>query len=194
MTSTSLASLAGLTSADFGVWAIKNDVTIPNSSQPPVFVMTYSAFAGGTQLTTSMPTGTAIYTGKMTGVLANTPIGGSDDVSGTVSLSADFTNGSITGQFTGIANVAGASTLPGTTAFSGSFADISLSSGAAVSGNSFSAPVATTSIPGASTAIMKGNFYGATANELAGTFTISVPSLGSPGAGLILIGSFGAKQ
>ncbi len=33
-----------------------------------------------------------------------------------------------------------------------------------------------------------GNFYGTTANEVTGTFTISVPS-----PGMILIGSFGAK-
>ena len=36
--------------------------------------------------------------------------------------------------------------------------------------------------------IMNGSFYGATANEIAGTFTISEPS-----PGMIFIGSFGAK-
>jgi hypothetical protein len=62
-----------------------------------------------------------------------------------------------------------------------------------ITGNSFSATVTTLSIPGATTMTMKGNFYGATANEVAGTFTISVPTPGGTGPGLILIGSFGAK-
>ena len=185
MTATSLWNTIPLASADFGMWAITND--IPNQPPSPVPVMTYSAYAGGT-LTSAMPTsGTVIYTGKMTGVLANTPIGGSDDVSGNVTLTVDFTNGTINGLFTTISNVAGVSTLSGTTAFSGTFADITLSGGI-VSGNSFSATIATTSIPGATNMIMNGSFYGATANEIAGTFTISEPS-----PGMILIGSFGAK-
>lgn len=186
MTGTSLASLVGLTSADFGVWAITNALASP---MPANSVITYSAFAGGTLLTATMPTiGTKTYTGKLTGVLANTPVGGSDNVSGDVSLTVDFASGTINGLFTAITNVAGASTLPGTTAFSGTFADIPLSGGT-ISGNSLSATVTTPSITGATTTTLKGNFYGSSANELAGTFTISVPT----GPGLKLIGSFGAK-
>ena len=74
------------------------------------------------------------------------------------------------------------------------FTDISLSSGTGIiTGNSFSATVTTPSIANATITTMTGNFYGATANEVAGTFTISVPTPGGTGPGLILIGSFGAK-
>jgi hypothetical protein len=169
--------------------------------------MTYSAFAGGTQLTTAMPTsGTKTYTGKMTGVLANSPLGGSDDVSGNVSLTVDFANGTITGGFPGglltnnVVTAPGVSTVnPLITTYTvyaplqslpnPLFGDIAVASGGSITGNGFSTALSTLSIPLATTMTMKGNFYGATANEIAGTLTISVPT----GPGLKLIGSFGAK-
>jgi len=202
MTSTSLGSSVGLVSADFGEWAIRDAVTPP---LPANSVITYIAFAGGTQLTTTLPTGTATYTGKMTGVLANTPIGGSDDVSGNVILNFDFTAGTINGSLSGISGIVttqGVSTItpcvyplsaPACTYAAYAppanvpFNDITLSNGT-IAGNSFSATIATPAITGATTMTMTGNFYGTTANEVAGTFTISVPS-----PGMILIGSFGAN-
>ncbi len=203
MTSTSLGSSAGLVHADFGGWAIRDAVTPP---MPANAVITYITFAGGTQLTTTMPTsGTATYTGKMTGVLANTPIGGSDDVSGNVTLNIDFGAGTISGSLglmPGVVTTPGVSTItpcvypvsaPACTytayapPLNVPFNDITLSNGT-ITGNSFSATVTTPAITGATTMTMTGNFYGATANEVAGTFTISAPS-----PGMILIGSFGAK-
>jgi len=197
------ASLLPLFSADFGRWAITDALPSP---YPTNAVITYIAFAGGTQLTTTLPTsGTATYTGKMTGVLANTPIGGSDDVSGDVILNFDFSTGTMNGTLglmPGIVTTPGVSTITPCvyplsapactyTAYASPtnvpFNDITLSGGT-ITGNSFSATVTTPAITGATTMTMTGNFYGTTANEVAGTFTISVPS-----PGMILIGSFGAK-
>lgn len=193
MTASSLAGTVtpSLTFSDFGIWAIQNVVPLAGS-QPPFRMMTYSAYEGGTQLTTTLPGGSVTYNGNLTGVLENSSVGGSDDVSGTVSLNVDFANGTVSGQLTNISNFPGASTLPGTTAFTGTFAPIVLSGGV-ISGNSFTATVATPSIVAPSVATLSGHFYGITASEIAGTFTISVPGQGTPGPGLTLIGSFGAR-
>lgn len=210
MTSSSLGGTAGLTSADFGMWAITNVVPPP---LPTNSVFTYSSYAGGAQLTATMPDiSSKTYTGKMTGVLANTPIGGSDDVSGNLSLIVNYASGSgtgtITGQFTGVNPQpwppGGSTITPCVWPVSASsctynlyapsqglpltFGDITVSG--TITGNSFTAIVTTLSVAGATTKTMTGNFYGANADEIAGTFIISVPS---PGPGLILIGSFGAK-
>ena len=215
MTSSSLGGTAGLTLADFGMWAITNAVPPP---LPPNSVITYSAYAGGAQPTATMPTiSSKTYTGKMTGVVAHMPIGGSDDVSGMVSLTVNYASGTGTisgslGLMPGITTAAGASTVtpcnwPVSAAqctyaayrswagLSWPFSDVSISIGTGnVTGSSFSATVTTPDIASATITTMTGNFYGANADEIAGTFTISVPSLGSPGPGMILIGSFGAKQ
>jgi len=52
MTSSSLAGAVGLSASDFGVWAIWDQV----AASPANAVITYSAYAGGTQLTPVMPT------------------------------------------------------------------------------------------------------------------------------------------
>ncbi|MDO8446764.1 MAG: transferrin-binding protein-like solute binding protein [Deltaproteobacteria bacterium] len=220
MTATSLWNTIPLASADFGVWAITND--IPNQPPSPVPVMTYSAYAGGT-LTTTMPNPIAItYTGKMTGVLSHSPIGGSDDVSGDVSLTVSYTGGTgtITGLITNITPLPGASTItPCVWPVAASsctyalyapseglpltFGDITVNG--TINGNSFTDPTVTTlsipaagtttiTSPGAGTRVMNGYFYGANADEIAGTFTISHVQSGTPGPGMTLIGSFGAKQ
>ena len=200
--------------ADFGVWAINNVV----GTQPTDSLITYSAYAGGSTATTSMtmPTsGTATYFGKMTGVLANTPVGGSENVSGDVTITVSFASGggTITAlTINNIANTPGsASTLTPcvyptaapactyavyapyeTPSLSSLFGDITLGTGS-VSGSSFSAVVSTPSVPNESIQLLQGHFYGPSANEMAGTFTISKPGLGVPSQGMILIGSFGAK-
>jgi hypothetical protein len=177
--------------SDFGKWAI-TDATLPATS-----MMTYITYGGGTQLTTTMPTsGSVSYFGLMIGILSNTPIGGSDNIAGYISLTATFTpgGGTISGTIHGIQTVSGFSTVTPYTGYAQPanipFNDITLSAGA-VTGNSFIATVTTPAITGATTMIMNGNFYGPSAGEVTGTFTISVPS---PGAGMILIGSFGAKR
>jgi hypothetical protein len=207
-------SLVPLSYADFGMWAINNVVgTLPADS-----LITYSAYAGGTTATTSMsmPTsGTATYTGKMTGVLTNTPVGGAENVSGDVTVSVSFSNGNgtITAlNITNITNAAGsASTIAPcvyptaaaactyavyapyeTPALPSSIAPVTLGTGS-FSGSSFSAVVSTLSVANASIVMSDGHFYGPAANEIAGTFTISKPSVGTPSQGMIFIGSFGAK-
>lgn len=204
-------SLIALSHSDFGMWAIKNVLT----SMPTNALITNVAFSGGTQLATTMPTsGTVTYQGKMTGVLSNTPVGGADEVRGNVNLSVNFATGTISGSMgslPGVATAAGVSTItpcvspvsaPSCTyavyaplhspVLPSTFGDITVNG--SVTGNSFSATLATPSIPGAITKTISGNFYGPNASEISGKFTLSETSLGSPGAGLILIGSFGAKQ
>lgn len=194
MTATSLGGTVTpvpLASSDFGVWAITHE-DIFSTGPSPVPLTTYSTYAGGALLTTLPITGTPTYTGEMAGVLADTPTGGSDDVSGHVSLAVS--GGTISGSVTNICTASGPSTLVAfNSCTSGTpFADITLTG--TISGNGFSGQATTASIAGATIQQMNGNFYGLTGDEIAGTFTISVPALGVPGPGLILIGSFGAKQ
>lgn len=195
LSATSLAGSVGLTWSDFGVWSIGDQLAAP---LPTNAVVTYSAFAGGTQLTTAMPaSGTATYTGAMTGVLAYTVIGGSDDVGGSTSLNVDFGAGTISGTISGITTAAGATTVSPyatyaplqTPPLSVPFSDITVSGGI-ISGNSFTATATSPTIGGATIMTIAGKFYGPSANELAGTFTISEAT---PGAAHILIGSIGAK-
>jgi len=210
MASSSLGGTAGLAVADFGVWAITNAVPLPLPSNS---IITYSTYASGAQQTATMPNiSSKIYAGKMAGVLAHIPIGGSDDISNAniVSLTVNYASGTgtITGQITGINPVPGASTItPCVWPLAASsctynlyapsqglplaFGNITVNG--TITGNSFTATVTTPSIVGATITTMSGNFYGANADEIAGTFTVSVPSLSIPGPGMILIGSFGAK-
>ncbi len=213
MTSTSLASSVGLTSSDFGEWAITN-ANIFSQGPSPVPLMTYVAYAGGTlpTLSTAMPTTTATYTGTMTGVLATDPlfipttIGGSDDVSGIVTLNLNFGAGTFSGLVSGITTTPGVSALLPTNVHTytyyaplqtpplpATFADIALSG--TISVTSFSGSATTPSITGAVIQQVSGNFYGPTGNEASGTLTISVLPIDVPPQppGLILIGSFGAK-
>ncbi len=192
MTSSSLAASVGLGASDFGVWAIWDQVALP---LPANSVITYSAYAGGTQLTSSMPTtGTASYTGKMTGVVAKTTIGGSDDTSGVALLNVDFAAGTISGTIAAITTAAGASTVQPYSGYAAS-ADVPIRdivlSGGVITGNSFTATATSQSFAGATTQTIKGQFYGTTANEITGTFTISDVS---PGPARIFIGSFGLKK
>ena len=128
----------------------------------------------------------------MTGVLSHSPIGGSDDVSGDVSLTVSYSGGTgtIIGQITNITPLPGASTITPCvwpldassctyTLYAPSeglpalFGDITVGT---INGNSFTAPTVTTlSIPtagtttiltpGAGTQAMTGYFYGASADE-----------------------------
>ena len=192
MTSTRLASTLGLSSADYGMWIIRDMLALP---MPTNAITTYGAFAGGAQASTTMPTlGTAVFSGTMTGVVATTTVGGSDDASGTVSLSVDFAAGTVTGTITGILTAPGVSTLTPYTVYAPAidnpFRDM-IVSGGVISGNSFTATVGSPTIPGAIHTTIRGTFYGATANELVGTFILSDAT---PGPAKIFIGSFGAKH
>lgn len=192
MTSTDLAGAVGLTAGNFGMWTIRDVLAVP---MPANAMTTYSTYAGGTVFPNTMPTaGTPTFTGKMTGELASTTVGGSDDVSGNISLTADFAAGTITGSISAITTASGVSTLTPYTGYAAPadipFNDMVISAGT-ISGNTFSATVTSPSIPGASATTLTGTFYGATANELTGTFVLSQPT---PGAARIFIGSFGAKH
>jgi len=192
MTSTSLASTVGLSSTDFGLWTIRDALASP---QPANAMTTYSAYAGGTQYPGTMPsTGSVVFNGQMTGELTKTTIGGSDDVSGTISLTVDFAAGTVSGSISSIVTTPGVSTLTAYTAYAAAadipFNDMVISAGT-ITGNSFTATVNSPSIAGATNTTLSGKFYGNTANELAGSFVLSQPT---PGPAQIFIGSFGAKH
>lgn len=192
MTSTSLAATVGLTASDFGMWTIRDQVPAP---LPANSVATYSAYAGGTQPTATMPsTGAASYTGRMTGVVAKTTVGGSDDVSGVALLNVDFAAGTISGTLPALLTAPGVTTVVAYPGYAAS-ADVPIRdivlSGGVISGNSFTATASSPSFAGAATQTIKGRFYGTNADEITGTFTISDPT---PGPARIFIGSFGLKK
>ena len=64
-------------------------------------------------------------------------------------------------------------------------------SGGSISGNSFTATATSPSFAGAATQSIKGSFFGNSAEEITGTFTITDPT---PGVARIFIGSFGLKK
>ncbi|HEX5361161.1 MAG TPA: transferrin-binding protein-like solute binding protein, partial [Fluviicoccus sp.] len=191
MTSLRLAGSVGLTAADFGVWTIRDVLAAP---MPANAITTYGAFAGGTALPGSLPgSGTVVFNGSMAGVIATTTVGGSDDATGTVSLTVDFAAGTVTGSISSIATTPGVSTLTPYSVYAPAidnpFRDMVISGGV-ISGNSFTATVTSPTIPSATHTTLRGTFYGTGANELAGTFVLSDPS---PGPGKTFIGAFGAK-
>lgn len=192
MTSGSQASTVGLTVSDFGMWTLRDQVPAP---LPANSVATYSAYAGGTQLTTAMPiTGLASYTGRMTGVVAKTTVGGSDDVSGVALLNVDFAAGTISGTLPALLTAPGVTTVVAYPGYAAS-ADVPIRdivlSGGVISGNSFTATATSPSFSGAASQTIKGQFYGTNADEITGTFTISDVT---PGPARIFIGSFGLKK
>jgi len=130
----------------------------------------------------------------MTGVVAKTIIGGSDDVAGVALLNADFAAGTISGTIAAITTAPGASTVQAYSAYAAStdvpIHDIVLSSGV-ISGNTFTATATSPSFAGAAPQTITGKFYGASADEITGTFTISDIT---PGIARIFIGSFGLKK
>ena len=174
----------GLQYSNFGFWVMD-----PPKETP--FVVTVGVFgSGGAAPTTTMPaSGTATYTGLVTGISHNS----SDHVpyilSGNLSMTANFApTNTITGSMTGMT-----STNAFIDAAAGSFNDVALSGGV-ITGNGFSG-TATAGAAGTSPASITagtvgrfiGHFYGPSANEVTGLWGM--------GNGSVQVrGAFGAKQ
>ncbi|HET7832770.1 MAG TPA: transferrin-binding protein-like solute binding protein, partial [Gallionella sp.] len=179
----------GLTYSNFGAWFM---TPLATGQQPYIA----SAWAGGTQFTTTMPTtGTATYNGISRGAAivdtAGTWIG--FDLTGNLALTASFTpsGGAITGSITGITAT---TVFAGQTFTAGSFNDIALSG--TITGNGFSGTAVAGTVPAGNAPIAiapdtagttAGHFYGPAANEVTGVWTMSTPTA-------FVAGSFGAKQ
>lgn len=182
----------GLTYSDFGEWSMKPTTTGAGTAS-------YSVWAGGTQLTSAMPTtGSATYTGITRGIslVANTPY----QLNGNLTLTANFTaaGGTVTGNITGItAATFPGNGIPGTsgvTTLAGGFNSIALAG--TISGNAFSGTATAGAVTAAgpnpaaiavgTTGTASGHFYGPAANEVTGVWNMSTATVQA-------MGSFGAK-
>lgn len=189
---TAASPSAGLTYSDFGDWYM-----YPN---PTGQITEYkSHWAGGTQLTSAMPTtGTATYAGITVGTAWVNAAGTWTDygLAGNVALTANFTStgGTLTGNITGIS----ASTVVAGLPFAaGAFNDVALAG--TIVGNAFTGTATAGAVPATipgptpaaiavgTTGTVGGHFYGPTANEVTGVWAMSAGNVQA-------MGSFGAKQ
>lgn len=177
----------GLSYTAFGQWAsTKGALLVPD---------TVGAFAYGYQTpVTAMPTiGTATYSntgGVVGGVFI--PLGGGisgTDVSGDVSLTANFATGSVNGAFTNMKVDSGAQTA--------AWNNVSVAANIASGTSTFSGATAATSAPAnnayalkaSATGAINGGFYGPNAEELGAVWTLS----NNDGTGSA-IGTVGARK
>jgi len=158
--------------SSFGAWSTNN--TAPN------VMGGFGVVASGQDTPVgAMPTtGTATYSGATTGFLQ---VGTSAEtrIRGTASVTANFASGNITSAFNipNQFNVAGtANVVSGTNTYTGT---------------TNTSSIANTGLPAAMTGDLRGAFYGPTAQETAGTWTLK----GGTGATAAqAIGAFGAKK
>ena len=182
---TTASPASGLSYAGFGMWNMRN--TAVNTAATAIVG---GAYAGGTPTTTAqMPrTGTATYTGKMTGTTltaSNTQF----NLLGNARLTASFATHAVTGTMTGIKTYNGR-----TAAAAGTFNSLTISAGV-ISANAFTATIKA-GAPGTNRAAsinqntsgtLNAHFYGTAADEVAGVFRLVSGSRQ-------VLGSFGAKQ
>jgi hypothetical protein len=201
----SFAGVVGLQYADFGTWSLKPCAGSGNCDA--IYVGTYGGAQTGQSLTatSAIPTsGYASYWGGATGAVAQPSTVNPNNVGlfyGTFGLTANFSNGTLTGAIT---NIQVYSTGGGTGSQTnyGTLNDIAITnpiSGNAIRGNSYSARVTAGGtdssgqtptgfdISGASGKLI-GGFYGPAAQETSGTFYLAGGANGTQ-----LVGSFGAS-
>lgn len=175
----------GLHYSNFGYWTMVPAAAVPGT-------LTLSAWAGGTQFTTTMPTtGSATYTGVTSGTSLVNATNTAYDLNGVVSLTANFATSNITGSITRITATNTNGLIP---VAAGSFNNITLTG--TINGNAFSGSAAAGAVPAgtnpasiaAGTAgTTAGHFYGPAANEVTGVWALSTGTVQA-------LGSFGAKQ
>ena len=186
------ANTVGLQYTNFGTWNLSPCAN--NLNCTPAYVGTFGGGQQGVSQTTAMPTtGSATYSGGATGYVLQPSNINSNNVGafyGTVSLTANFGSGAITGSITGIqAYGVGGTAAP----LLGTVNNIGLS--ATISGSGYSGTTSVTGTAGTAfdisgaTGKITGAFYGPSAAETAGVFDLS----GGPNS-TTLTGSFGAKQ
>lgn len=150
-----------------------------------------STFSYGLQTPVgSMPTsGTASYTGKTTGVAVYQGGNGGYILSGSFTATADFAANTLDAAFT---NISATNVVTGTVY--DSFTNFSAA--ATISGNTFSGTTASTATnpvlvtAGPYSGTIDGAFYGPSAQEIGGVWTLTT----NGGAGWSATGSFGGKQ
>lgn len=179
----------GLSYTEYGQWTVDETTAAPAA----LYAGVYGGGKPGVAPTAAMPTtGTATYSGSATGYVSQADSTASTgtlaNFSGTATLTANFSSGAMTGSVTGINayGIGGSNrTLVGTVN------DIAF--GGAITGNSFVANATAQGTAGTafditgSKGTMSGAFYGPTAQEVAGTFSLtggthSVTVLGAFGA------------
>lgn len=182
---TASSPAAGLLYSGFGMWEM-----YPTTAGAATY--TTSVWAGGTQFTTTMPTsGSATYSGMTDGLVLVTAAGVSTPygIAGALALTANFATSAITGNITGTVAIDGNTGMN-----AGAFNNVALAG--TINGNAFSGTATAGALPAginpaaiaAGTAgTTSGHFYGPTANEVTGVWSMS-------GGGVQAIGSFGAKQ
>lgn len=131
----------------------------------------------------SMPTTSAVYNGKFTGVSIN-QFGASNELSGTSTMNANFGSGTVNGT---VSNLTSSSVSVG----------YGLSMAGTISGNTYSGTAGFTNPAGtpsgaATASALNGGFYGAGAAETAGALTVQ----GTSGAGgpVAITGAFGGRR
>jgi hypothetical protein len=150
-----------------------------------------SAYVGGyhygnATALASMPTATATYAGKFSGIeVSRFGIG---DIKGTSALTANFGAGTVNGNVTNM------------TLGSGGSAGYGLSMNGTITGNTYSGTTGFTTTTGAPTvsvtaSSMNGGFYGAGAAETAGALTVQGTPLPTTTLGPVaVVGAFGGKK
>ncbi len=200
----SFAGVVGLKYADFGTWSVKP--CAGGGTCGPLYVGTYGGAQSGQSLTatTAMPTtGYGSYWGGATGAVVQSSSTNANNVGlfyGTFGLTANFTNGTLSGAITNI-QVYSTSDGSGSQTDYGTLNDITIAnpiSGNAIMGNAYKALVTASStdssgqtpsgfnISGA-TGKLIGGFYGPSGQETAGTFTLTGGANATQ-----LVGAFGA--
>ncbi|MBI5918411.1 MAG: transferrin-binding protein-like solute binding protein [Nitrosomonadales bacterium] len=180
---------AGLTYADFGDWQLSSNIPAGASG-----LVTMASWAGGTQVTQTMPVvGNATYAG-VTSASSLTTVGGGTSLyqlSGNISLTANFASGTIAGNITNISAVNNAGAAP---VAAGAFNNVTLSG--TISGNAFNGTTTAGALPvgvnpasiaAGTTGTVAGHFYGPTANEVSGVWGMATSTVQAQG-------SFGAKK
>ena len=188
---TAASSSYGLNYSGFGLW-LRTPVP-PAAGQSATVQKTIQQYAGGSQLTTSMPTsGTAAYKGKIEAAVIKGTV--PYTMLGNLALTANFGTHAIAGNATGMTVM-----NSNTNTAAGKFNNLHFVAG--ITGNSFSGRVTTLTTAGVAvgaanplalaagvTGSTQGHFYGPTANEITGVFGFTA------GGGRAMSGAFGAKR
>jgi hypothetical protein len=186
------AGAVGLAYTSFGVWSL--NPCDNSSSCLPKYAGAFAGGQPGQTPTSSMPTtGSATYTGGAVGyVVQPNAAHTAGEFYGASSLTVNFVTGGITGSITGITAYSTNNSGSGATQL-GTVNNIGLT--ATISGSNFSGTTNVTggagtafNIAGA-TGSLAGSFYGPTAQEVAGVFSLS----GGTNS-VAVVGSLGAKQ
>ena len=198
------ADPVGLQYSGFGLWSLTACSNTSTTGCLPTYAGTFAGEKNPGTTTASMPkTGLATFVGGAVGYVVQPVIAGAAGNNigrfwGTSVLNANFATNALTGSITGInAYSVGSGGNAGTVQTSmGSVNNINLT--ATISGSSFTGTTSASTTAGTAfniagaTGSLSGGFYGPTAQEAAGVFSLSSTTNGVLTTSVL--GSFGAKQ